>query len=135
VSEQIKGLSGELSTELSKEIGAQVLSRMHAQQGQRLADLALNMIDIIDSKFYERSGDVRWRPPTARRSGGVALKDGPSLGVLTIFFDWRTQARAVLDGVKFGDERRERARTLMLDSHLVRLQRPRFRACWKKLSR
>jgi hypothetical protein len=31
-----------------------------AMRGQRLADLALNMIDIIDRNLYERSCDVRW---------------------------------------------------------------------------
>lgn len=222
VSEQIKGLSGELSTELSKEIadllklGDQVLSRMHAQQGQRLADLSLNMIDIIDRNLYERSCDVRWwatdaavvdavqrrshdtarhacqrlgvildsytvyldlwvidaqgrvvangRPsrypgvlgsnvrgqawfdramatfsgqdfassdiecqrllgdaPVATYSTAIrqdGLKDGQPLGVLAIFFDWHAQARAVVEGVKFGEEERDRARALLLDSQL-----------------
>lgn len=31
-----------------------------SMRGQRLADLALNMIDIIDRNLYERSCDVRW---------------------------------------------------------------------------
>uniref|UniRef100_UPI0003766300 methyl-accepting chemotaxis protein n=1 Tax=Pseudomonas asplenii TaxID=53407 RepID=UPI0003766300 len=29
-------------------------------RGQRLADLSLNMIDIIDRNLYERTCDVRW---------------------------------------------------------------------------
>src|SRR5258708_40083844 len=29
-------------------------------RGSRLADLALNVIDIIDRNLYERSCDVRW---------------------------------------------------------------------------
>lgn len=33
---------------------------VHSMRGQRLADLALNMIDIIDRNLYERSCDVRW---------------------------------------------------------------------------
>ncbi|MBP7335127.1 cache domain-containing protein [Niveispirillum sp.] len=31
-----------------------------SMRGQRLADLALNMIDIVDRNLYERSCDVRW---------------------------------------------------------------------------
>ena len=66
VSGQINELSGELAKDLAAEIerlvrlGDVVMARMQAQQGQRLADLALNMIDIVDRNLYERSCDVRW---------------------------------------------------------------------------
>jgi hypothetical protein len=33
---------------------------VHQVRGQRLADLAFNMIEIIDRNLYERSCDVRW---------------------------------------------------------------------------
>jgi hypothetical protein len=222
VSGQITALSGELAEDLAKEVGRLVrlgdvvMARMEHQQGQRLTDLALNMIDIIDRNLYERSCDVRWwatdsavvgalqdrshqtcahasqrlgvildsytvyldlwvvdaegrvlangRPQhypqaqgaqvrgqawferamatrngqdfvstdietmatlgnaqvatysTAIRRGGD--KDGQVLGVLAIFFDWSAQSRAVVEGVKFNDEERHRARALLVDSQM-----------------
>jgi hypothetical protein len=222
VSGEITQLSGELAQDLATEVqrlgvlGDAVLERMDAQQGQRLTDLALNMIDIIDRNLYERSCDVRWwatdsavvaaveqrsrdtaayassrlgvildsytvyldlwvvdadgnvlangRPSrypramgcnvrgqawferamatssgqdfvstdietmdrlndalvatysTAIRAGGAA--DGQRLGVLAIFFDWQTQAKAVVEGVKFTEAERGRARALLIDSKL-----------------
>lgn len=49
---QLTGKIGELDT-----LGQKLVSRI---RGARLADLALNMIDIIDRNLYERSCDVRW---------------------------------------------------------------------------
>ncbi len=53
-----KALAGSL-TRLT-ELGDSMIDRMHAHDGQRCADLALNMIDIVDRNLYERSCDVRW---------------------------------------------------------------------------
>lgn len=39
------------------EVGAAILGHL---RGQRLADLALNAIEIIDRNLYERTCDVRW---------------------------------------------------------------------------
>jgi hypothetical protein len=220
VSGQISELSRELAADLSAQIshlmvlGDEVLASMQAQQGQRLADLALNMIDIIDRNLYERSCDVRWwatdtamvdalqqpggdsarhaskrlgvildsytvyldlwvidahgrvvangRPDRYNRATGANVRgqpwfdralhtrdgqsfiatdiecspwlddapvatystairrdgatDGEPLGVLAIFFDWQTQAHAVLRGVKFNDDERPRSRALLLDA-------------------
>ncbi len=41
-------------------IGQQIMSDIAELRGDRLADLALNMIDVIDRNLYERSCDVRW---------------------------------------------------------------------------
>jgi hypothetical protein len=41
-------------------IGQQIMSDIADLRGNRLADLALNMIDVIDRNLYERSCDVRW---------------------------------------------------------------------------
>lgn len=220
VSGQISQLSRELSADLSAQIqhlmslGDLVLARLQEQQGRRLSDLALNMIDIIDRNLYERSCDVRWwatdaavvgavqdpgmptsrhasqrlgvildsytvyldlwvidpqgrviatgRPDRYHRAPGANVRgqawfdralhtrDGQSfvatdiesnpwldeslaatystairrdgavngevLGVLAIFFDWETQARAVVDGVKFDEDEKPRARALLLDA-------------------
>ncbi len=52
-------LQSEVHADLNElsEIGAAILSHL---RGQRLADLALNAIEIIDRNLYERTCDVRW---------------------------------------------------------------------------
>lgn len=63
VSMRIQEISGALSTDLSRSIVELTdIGRQMAEQvrGQRLADQALNMIEIIDRNLYERSCDVRW---------------------------------------------------------------------------
>jgi hypothetical protein len=63
VSERITGIAGSLTAELSSSISDLTdLGRVMAEQvrGQRLADQALNMIEIIDRNLYERSCDIRW---------------------------------------------------------------------------
>jgi hypothetical protein len=63
ISGQINQISAEMSRELSgsvtelSELGRDILDGI---RGQRLTDLALNAIDIIDRNLYERSCDVRW---------------------------------------------------------------------------
>jgi hypothetical protein len=53
-----KNLAGSLST--LTQLGDSMIERLHSHDGQRCADLALNMIDVIDRNLYERSCDVRW---------------------------------------------------------------------------
>ena len=70
VANEVKSISGrisqithELESELSVNIQeASKLGEAMVMQvrGGRLADLALNMIEIIDRNLYERSCDVRW---------------------------------------------------------------------------
>ncbi|MEQ9331314.1 methyl-accepting chemotaxis protein [Thalassobaculum sp.] len=70
VADEVKGVSGEiaaladaLEAELSSKtilletIGRQVVDHL---KGQRLVDLALNAIELIDRNLYERTCDVRW---------------------------------------------------------------------------
>lgn len=63
VSEEVNRIStaftGEISRRLTDltELGHQLVTQV---RGTRLADLALNMIDVIDRNLYERSCDVRW---------------------------------------------------------------------------
>jgi hypothetical protein len=56
------GLNKELAGSLKRltELGDSMIERMRSHEGQRCADLALNMIDIVDRNLYERSCDVRW---------------------------------------------------------------------------
>jgi len=66
VANQVKNVSGrigQLTGELGKELAGlseRMVTELERQQGQRLTDLALNMIDVIDRNLYERSCDVRW---------------------------------------------------------------------------
>lgn len=45
-------------------------------RGTRLADLALNMIEIIDRNLYERSCDVRWWATDSAVVAALASEDG-----------------------------------------------------------
>jgi hypothetical protein len=66
VANQVKNVSGrigQLTGELGKELASiseRMVTELERQQGRRLTDLALNMIDVIDRNLYERSCDVRW---------------------------------------------------------------------------
>jgi hypothetical protein len=53
-----KDLAGSLST--LTQLGDSMIERLRSHDGQRCADLALNMIDVIDRNLYERSCDIRW---------------------------------------------------------------------------
>jgi len=78
ISERITGIAGELSTELAGSIGELTgLGELMVQQmrGQRLSDLALNMIEIIDRNLYERSCDVRWWATDGAVVAAVAGQD------------------------------------------------------------
>lgn len=71
VSRRIGQLTGELGTELAM-ISETMVAELERQQGRRLTDLALNMIDVIDRNLYERSCDVRWWATDAAIVDGVA---------------------------------------------------------------
>jgi hypothetical protein len=95
VSRRIGQLTGELGAELAT-ISETMVAELERQQAQRLTDLALNMIDVIDRNLYERSCDVRW---------------------------WATDA-AIVDGVTSGPEAAAHASkrmSVILDSYTVYL--------------
>ncbi|MEP9379767.1 methyl-accepting chemotaxis protein [Aquabacter sp. CN5-332] len=70
VAQEVKGVSaeiGQLASEMATELTAaldelRAVGRRMAQdvRGQRLADLCLHAIEIIDRNLYERTCDVRW---------------------------------------------------------------------------
>ena len=62
ISEITTVLNKELAGSLSRltDLGDTMIEKMQSQEGHRFADLALNMVDIIDRNLYERSCDVRW---------------------------------------------------------------------------
>ena len=84
-------------------IGGAILGHM---RGQRLADLALNAIEIVDRNLYERTCDVRWwatdsavvaclaegEEPSVRRYASERL--GVILDAYTVYLDlWICDAR------------------------------------------
>lgn len=63
ISEEVEQLSTALEAELASEIGeisSLVQEMSQSSQGQRLVDLALNAIEIVDRNLFERTCDVRW---------------------------------------------------------------------------
>jgi hypothetical protein len=63
VAGSITQVAAELNTELAErvaELGRQRIRLVEQVRGQRLADLALHAIELIDRNLYERSCDVRW---------------------------------------------------------------------------
>jgi hypothetical protein len=213
VGQRVETISRELETQLTKRTAnlMQSIEKMTERaRGERMVDLALNAIELIDRNLYERTCDVRWwatdsavvdcaaDPGAANVShvakrlavilraytvyldlwlcdlGGNVLASGRSdrydvrganvastrwfsdalklrsgddyvagdverqpllgnapvatycasvreggdahgkpLGVLAIHFDWETQARAIVQGVRVGDDK---ARVLRVDS-------------------
>jgi hypothetical protein len=108
VADRAKALSEELSGELRPrideltELGHQLVGRV---RGQRLADLALNVIELMDRNLYERSCDVRWWATDAAvvaalEPGGVGAAEhaGERLAVIlrsyTVYLDlWVADAQ------------------------------------------
>ena len=94
---QVRADLGELSS-----VGAAILDHL---RGQRLADLALNAIEIIDRNLYERTCDVRWWATdsavvacVAEPSEAAARFAGQRLGVIldayTVYLDlWICDAK------------------------------------------
>ncbi|WP_281041269.1 methyl-accepting chemotaxis protein [Methylobacterium nonmethylotrophicum] len=63
VGEAIAGLARELEADVDGRIATlqdQVSRLVSRAQGERLVDLALNAVELIDRNLYERTCDVRW---------------------------------------------------------------------------
>jgi hypothetical protein len=99
-----RSMSKDMSTKLSElhSIGSTLVGQV---RGQRLADLSLNMIDIVDRNLYERSCDVRWwatdsavvdcaADPTPDRVSHAAKRLGIILNSYTVYLDlWIADVR------------------------------------------
>jgi hypothetical protein len=109
VSEKIETLAEHLSGELASktaqlnEVGHKMVAEI---RGSRLADLALNMIDVIDRNLYERSCDVRWwatdaavvdcasRPDDSSSAAHASERLSVILDSYTVYLDlWITDQR------------------------------------------
>ncbi|MBR0753861.1 methyl-accepting chemotaxis protein [Bradyrhizobium jicamae] len=63
VGQQVETIARELETQLTKRTGDLMssISRMtDRSRGERMVDLSLNAIELIDRNLYERTCDVRW---------------------------------------------------------------------------
>ena len=101
VSSEVERVAGTLEEELSGRIGElEVMTHsMSARaRGERLVDLALNAIEIIDRNLYERTCDVRWwatdaavvdcaADPTERAVAYASERLGVILGAYTVYLD------------------------------------------------
>ncbi len=101
VAGEVARLAGEMDGELREAFGAlrAVGERMSAElRGQRLVDLALNAVEIIDRNLYERSCDVRWWAtdaavvaavacPSAEAAAHASRRLGVILSAYTVYLD------------------------------------------------
>jgi hypothetical protein len=63
VGQQVEGIARDLESQLTKRTGNLVSSMERLAQrsrGERMVDLSLNAIELIDRNLYERTCDVRW---------------------------------------------------------------------------
>lgn len=111
ISERITDIGNELRSQMAVQtnelntLGTRLVSQL---RGGRLADLALNMIDIIDRNLYERSCDVRWwatdsavvdcaADPTDEKRRHASQRLGVILGAYTVYLDlWVVDTRGVV---------------------------------------
>jgi hypothetical protein len=192
VGQQVETIARELESQLTKRTGTLMSSieqMTERSRGERMVDLSLNAIELIDRNLYERTCDVRWwatdsavvdcaaAPDTAAVShvaerlavilgaytvyldlwlcdldgnilaggrsdrfnviaGDVECQpllgnaqvatycasvradgkaNGKPIGVLAIHFDWESQARAIVQGVRV--DAADKARVLLVDSN------------------
>lgn len=108
VAAEVKVLSAEVETlaaAMQREVAASLSAvralgeRMsHEVRGQRLVDLALNAIEIIDRNLYERTCDVRWwatdaaivnclENPTDATAAHASRRLGVILSAYTVYLD------------------------------------------------
>lgn len=89
VAQEVKGVSaeiGKLASEMESDLNValdelRAVGRRMAQdvRGQRLVDLCLNAIEIIDRNLYERTCDVRWWATDAAVVAAAASAGNPAV--------------------------------------------------------
>ena len=111
VGAQVESIAASLEAELAGRItGLQGMMRRLAEtaQGERMVDLALNAIELIDRNLYERTCDVRWwatdpaivacaAAPDADRAAYASERLGVILSAYTVYLDlWLCDAAGVV---------------------------------------
>jgi hypothetical protein len=101
VGQQVEAIARELETQLTKRTGNLMnsIKRMtERSRGDRMVDLALNAIELIDRNLYERTCDVRWwatdsavvdcaATPDAATISHVSDRMAVILGAYTVYLD------------------------------------------------
>jgi Methyl-accepting chemotaxis protein (MCP) signalling domain len=101
VGQQVDEIAKELETHLSQRISELRTSiQVMAEQalGERLVDLSLNAIELIDRNLYERTCDVRWwatdsavvqcaADPSEQAASYACERMGVILGAYTVYLD------------------------------------------------
>jgi len=101
VGQQVEAIARELETQLTKRTGTLMSSieRMtERSRGERMVDLSLNAIELIDRNLYERTCDVRWwatdsavvncaAAPDPGNVAHVAERLAVILGAYTVYLD------------------------------------------------
>jgi hypothetical protein len=101
ISTRVGRIAEQFSAELARQIDgleAMTLAMTTQAAGQRLVDLALNAIEIIDRNLYERTCDVRWwatdaamvdalAEPTPEAAAYAGQRLGVILGAYTVYLD------------------------------------------------
>ena len=101
VGQQVETIARELETQLTKRTGDLVASIERMSQrsrGERMMDLSLNAIELIDRNLYERTCDVRWwatdsavvdcaAAPDAAAVSHVSERMAVILGAYTVYLD------------------------------------------------
>lgn len=101
ISVEVEKITAQLDAELTEQaqrletFGRRVVSQLRAE---RLTDVALNAIEIIDRNLYERTCDVRWwatdnpvvacaADPTPEKCAYASKRLGVILGAYTVYLD------------------------------------------------
>ena len=101
VGQQVDEIAKELETHLSQrisELRSSITVMAEQALGERLVDLSLNAIELIDRNLYERTCDVRWwatdsamvqcaADPSDQASSYAAERMGVILGAYTVYLD------------------------------------------------
>lgn len=115
MSQEVSALARSLQTELGaqvQELRARTRQSVEAAEDQRLVDLSLNAIELMDRNLYERSCDVRWwatdaaavdccTEPDSRSRAFAARRLNVILNAYTVYLDiWLcdTRGRVLANG-------------------------------------
>ena len=96
-----------------KAAGANVAHTQWFKDAMNTADGSEFAVADISS-VPELDGAVTATYSTAIRAGGE--NNGKVIGVMGIFFDWSTQAKAIVDGIRLTPDERKKTRCLLIDS-------------------
>lgn len=123
VGQQVETIARELETQLTKRTGdllASIDRMSQRSRGERMVDLSLNAVELIDRNLYERTCDVRWwatdsavvdcaASPAPAALTYASQRLGVILGAYTVYLDlWLCD----LDGNVIANGRGDRFRVV-----------------------